>query len=50
MLGRSDIGLHEVARSGGLPDFSSMVTCAFFHCLEKHSSRRIALYICVKKE
>jgi hypothetical protein len=49
MLGRSDIGLYEVARSGGLPGFSSMITCAFFHCIGKLSSRKIVLKIYVKR-
>jgi len=49
MLGRSDIGLYEVARSGGLPGFNNIITCAFFHWSGTHSTLSIALYICVRR-
>lgn len=38
-LGRSDIGLYEVACSGAYPGVISIITRAHFHCLRTHSVR-----------
>lgn len=35
MLGSSNIGLYEIAHFGSLHGFSSIITCAYFHCLGK---------------
>jgi len=36
MLVRSDIGLYEEARSGGLLGLTTYITCDFFHCSGTH--------------
>jgi hypothetical protein len=46
--GKRLIGLYEVTSDGFFPGLTIIIICPIFQYLGKYSTRRIALYICVR--